>query len=156
MCITQPYSFNSVVIAVVAIFGGHFLIKCVMCCMRRKAEKELKREIKELKEKYDDNGTKEKIQGEHKRLTKLLLDKKDELRNLFPTDYEEEMAKWMGIFERTMYIGAWLMGYREFIGAWLVVKIVGNWPDRASGRVDRFLIGAGLSVSIAVIASLLI
>ncbi len=73
-----------------------------------------------------------------------------------------EKAKWMtgvlGILERGMCVGAWFLGYQQFIGIWLSVKTVGSWgrwQDEAEGRFSNFLFLTALSISISVIVALM-
>jgi len=69
---------------------------------------------------------------------------------------DEKTAAWVGILERVMYMGAWFLGYPQFIAVWLTAKVVGRWGERAEsrGKLGRFLFGAGLSISIAVVFAL--
>ena len=155
MCFCQLYLLILLIIAIAAIFGGHFLIKCVLNCIKRKIRKDLNEKKEKLEEKYKQE---EKIEGEDwlKWRKKQIFDKERDLDKTSQTPHEEMMAMWMGIFERFMYMFFYLIGYKEFIGMWLVAKIVGNWPDRESGKIDYFLFGTGLSVLIAVIGALII
>jgi len=137
----------------IAIFGGDFVITYVMDRMRKKAEEDLEDKIKKLKKEHKEISNDTKKQDY---LKEKILNREDELEDCKPTDCEKKMATYIGILERTMYIGVWLVDFPAFIGAWLVVKIVGKWPNRNSGRIDRFLIGTGLSVSIAVFSAFII
>jgi len=74
---------------------------------------------------------------------------------------KNEMAKWMtgllGMLERGVCVGAWFLGYPEFIGIWLTIKTVGSWgrwQDEAEGRFSNFLFLTTLSISIAVIVAI--
>jgi hypothetical protein len=131
-----------------AVLIGYFLIKGLMCGMRKEAEKDLDQKIEKLKGMVE----KEIDEDKKKLLSEELYHKEKERRYLWASPYEEEMSKWTGFFERTLYILIWLTGHLELIAAWLVVKVVGSWGNRDSGRVDRFLIGTGLSVLIGSIA----
>ena len=57
-----------------------------------------------------------------------------------------------------MCVGAWFLGYLQFIGFWLSIKTVGSWgkwQEEAEGRFSNFLFLTALSVSIAVIVALI-
>lgn len=165
MCINW-YIYSNLLSILIALFllaisvvGSHFIIEEIMDRLRKKARGGLDEKIKEIqkiiddKKKESDDEFKEKIIAE---LRKKIFDREIEKEMLFQTDHEKWVSKWIGIFERTMYITFWFIGHPELIGAWLVVKIVGDWLSRDSGRIDRFLIRTGLSVWIAVIVSWLI
>lgn len=67
-----------------------------------------------------------------------------------------ELPKWMGVLERVMYTGAWLLGFYVFIAVWLPLKVAGGWGDwQVKGEVSRakftiMLFGTGLSLMISV------
>lgn len=90
-------------------------------------------------------------------LIKFIMDRLREEGRVKPrTDYEKKMALRVGILERIIYIISLLFYYPEFIGFWLIVKVVGGWSRRESGRVDRFLIGTGLSILVSVFTWMII
>jgi hypothetical protein len=74
----------------------------------------------------------------------------------------------VGLLERSLYTTSWLLGKPEFIGAWLVLKVAGQWKGwtedrelngrKVLGRAifNVFLIGNGFSVAYAVVGALLI
>jgi hypothetical protein len=70
---------------------------------------------------------------------------------------DKKAAAWVGCLERGMYAGAWFLGYPAFFGIWLAAKVVGRWSEEKESRtrLSKFMFGAGLSISIAVIVALL-
>lgn len=66
----------------------------------------------------------------------------------------------IGALDLVLYISSYLVGVPEFIVAWLVIKVAGEWsPSKAD--VDRplyhiFLIGNGLNIIIGVGTALVI
>ena len=70
---------------------------------------------------------------------------------------DKKSAAWGGRLERGMYVGAYFLGYPQFIGIWLIAKTVGMWGEakESRGRLSRFMFGTGLSISVAVIVALL-
>ena len=56
---------------------------------------------------------------------------------------ESRLSNYVGILERFMYTTAILIGKPEFIGVWLVVKVVQQRPSSAH---NVFLIGSALSL----------
>jgi hypothetical protein len=68
----------------------------------------------------------------------------------------------LGMLERTLYVAAWQLGVREFLGLWLALKVAGNWKRWAeasphgtgtiSGRTsfNLFLVGSGTSLAFGV------
>jgi hypothetical protein len=71
----------------------------------------------------------------------------------------------IGLLERTLYLAAWQLGARWFIGLWLALKVLGNWsrwsadpsPEAIPGRAtfNLFLLGAGTSLAFGVAGALL-
>jgi len=43
-----------------------------------------------------------------------------------PNPHPEHSAA-VGLLERAPYTGAWQLGAKEFLGIWLVLKVLGNW-----------------------------
>lgn len=68
----------------------------------------------------------------------------------------------LGMLERTLYVAAWQLGTREFLGLWLALKVAGNWKEWASGApygtgtvsggttFNLFLVGSGTSLAFGV------
>ena len=65
---------------------------------------------------------------------------------------DKKAGAWVGYLERGMYVGAYFLGYPQFIGIWLVAKTVGMWGEEkeSRGKLSRFMFGTGLSISVAV------
>jgi hypothetical protein len=60
-----------------------------------------------------------------------------------PDPAESRLANYVGILERVMYTTSMLIGKPEFIGVWLVVKVV---QQRRSREHNVFLVGSALSL----------
>ena len=68
----------------------------------------------------------------------------------------------IGLLERALYVAAWQLGTREFIGLWLALKAAGKWRSstedtpRGTGTVPGhttyplFLLGAGTSLAFGI------
>ena len=73
----------------------------------------------------------------------------------------------LGLLERALYMAAWQMGAREFIGIWLLLKAAGNWrgwtqdsafgTGQIAGRTafTLFLLGSGTSLGFGVSGALI-
>jgi hypothetical protein len=78
-----------------------------------------------------------------------------------PTSHPEHPAA-LGLLERALYLAAWQLGAKAFIGLWLALKAAGNWKrwteDTSHGtgaisgptRFNLFLLGAGTSLAFGV------
>jgi hypothetical protein len=78
-----------------------------------------------------------------------LVDRNPPPKNLLPPAS-------LGLCESVLYPSAWILGHAEFIGVWLALKVVGDWPrwgthgedpdalDEGRRRYTRFLIGNAL------------
>ena|SRR5579884_2003431 len=60
-----------------------------------------------------------------------------------PDPGARRLSNYVGILERVMYTTSILIGHPEFIGVWLVVKVVQQRPSSAH---NVFLIGSALSL----------
>jgi hypothetical protein len=82
-----------------------------------------------------------------------------------PNPHPEHTAA-VGLLERALYTAAWQLGAKEFLGIWLVLKVLGNWKGwgedipfgtgKISGhtRFSLFLLGAGASLAFGVAGAL--
>lgn len=74
--------------------------------------------------------------------------------------FAPQIALWLGIVERILYIFALLMGAWSWIAVWLGVKIGANWKKWTQGSnragLDLFLLGSGLSILVAILCAWLI
>jgi len=73
----------------------------------------------------------------------------------------------VGLLERALYMAAWQLGTRDFIGLWLALKTVGNWKRwtedtaRGTGTIpgrtsfNLFLLGAGTSLAFGIAGALI-
>jgi hypothetical protein len=78
-----------------------------------------------------------------------------------PTSHPEHPAA-VGLLERTLYVAAWQLDARGFIGLWLALKVAGNWKrwtedtTRGTGIIaggtsfNLFLLGAGTSLAFGI------
>lgn len=76
-------------------------------------------------------------------------------------DGSEWQGTLMGIVERILYVSSLLLGYGEFIFAWLIIKMAGGWKiwtDSKHGRplFSVSLIGSGLSILYTLVGYLII
>lgn len=70
-------------------------------------------------------------------------------------------APLMGIIERLLYISVLLLGYGEFIVAWLVIKMAGGWKIWTESKHGRplftvSLLGSALSILYAFVGYMII
>lgn len=83
-----------------------------------------------------------------------------------PNPHAEHPAA-LGLLERTLYMAAWQLGAKEFLGLWLALKVAGGWKSWAedlpcgTGRIPGrttftlFLLGAGTSLAFGVAGALI-
>jgi len=82
------------------------------------------------------------------------------LYDLVGVDRHHPSAKVLGLVERTIYTTSTYIGRPEFVGAWLVLKVAGQWGkwSENEGRAwfNAFLIGTGISLIYGVVGGYLI
>jgi len=79
---------------------------------------------------------------------------------LVGVDRRNKSAKILGLVERTIYTASTYLGSPEFVGAWLVLKVAGQWGkwSEKEGRAwfNAFLVGTGISLMYGVVGGYLI
>lgn len=70
------------------------------------------------------------------------------------------LPRFVGVFERIIFTTSFILGRYEFVGAWLVLKIIGSWQSKTGKEADTwrvkeniFLIGTALSLILSFIAA---
>jgi len=78
------------------------------------------------------------------------------------------LSRLVGMVERVLFVASLQLGRAEFIGIWLVLKVVGQWKRWAEGErvgdkvidgrssFNLFLIGSGLSIAYSFVGAQLI
>lgn len=94
-------------------------------------------------------------------------DKKKESKGKERPWKTKRLPQFTGILDRTLYTTALLMGFKEFIPVWLLVKVARGWhvpsepekdpvPRRNVARYNIFFIGNALCVIFAILGALII
>lgn len=72
-----------------------------------------------------------------------------------------KISKWVGMVERAIYTGSWLIGYQQFIPIWLGLKMAGEWGNWDSKKQENRLVFlhqltfGGISLIVSVLCALL-
>ena len=118
--------------------------------------------VEKLREEYD---YKREEKGEDQESKPK--DKKKESKGKERPWKTKRLPQFTGILDRTLYTTALLMGFKEFIPVWLLVKVARGWqvprrvkkgpvPLRDVARYNIFFIGNGLCVIFGVAGALII